>query len=106
MSKKELWRKKKYPLIIFNSTQEAIAGEKILEENKIDCLIIPTPRELSNGCGLSLRIAHASIPITIRTMKEKAMNGTLFLWEESQGIWKPQAEEESSKGYLSTAPEK
>lgn len=40
----------------FISTHHALRAEKTLEQNKIiDFIIVPTPRDISNGCGLSIK---------------------------------------------------
>ena len=47
-------RKKEWKLIItFHTTAEAIAFEKACKEKGMDGRMIPVPRELSAGCGLS-----------------------------------------------------
>ncbi|WP_162007988.1 DUF3343 domain-containing protein [Heliorestis convoluta] len=104
MKKKELWRKKEYPLLTFQSTQEAMAAEKLFEQESIVCLIVPTPRELSEGCGLSLRIDGQSIPKAMEKINARRMNVAIFLWEKSQRTWKKWTLEES-KGYLLTTQE-
>ncbi|RQD68883.1 MAG: DUF3343 domain-containing protein [Tindallia sp. MSAO_Bac2] len=42
-------------LLAFHSTHHAIAGEQILKEKDYPVGIIPTPREITASCGLSLR---------------------------------------------------
>ncbi len=44
-----------YYVIAFDSTHYAIQGEKTLKNNNIDIKIIPTPREITASCGLSIR---------------------------------------------------
>ncbi len=43
-------------LILFSSTNQALAGEKALEEGGIRHAVINTPREFSVSCGIALRI--------------------------------------------------
>lgn len=44
-----------FSLITFDSTHSAIRSEKELM-NKINVRIIPVPREITTGCGLSLKL--------------------------------------------------
>lgn len=43
-----------YGLITFKSTNHAVQGERIFKENKFTFKTIPTPRDVSTSCGLSL----------------------------------------------------
>lgn len=49
-----------YYLITFSNTHSAIAAQKFLT-GKLDFLVMPTLREISNSCGISLKIVNASI---------------------------------------------
>lgn len=42
-------------VVTFESTHHAIKGEKILNENKIENRMIPTPRAITRSCGLSAK---------------------------------------------------
>ncbi|SHH30845.1 DUF3343 domain-containing protein [Tepidibacter thalassicus] len=42
-------------VITFNSTHHAIRFEKILKELNFVITTIPTPREISSSCGLSIK---------------------------------------------------
>lgn len=44
-----------FGVVTFESTHHAIKGEKIFEEHDILFKTIPTPREISLSCGLSIR---------------------------------------------------
>lgn len=44
-----------YYVIAFDSTHYAIQGEKILKNRNIDIKVIPTPREITASCGLSIK---------------------------------------------------
>lgn len=48
-------REEVYYVIAFDSTHYAIQGEKELKNKGIDIKIIPTPREITASCGLSIR---------------------------------------------------
>lgn len=42
-------------VITFDSTHHAIRGEKFLKESGLTIRTIPTPREISASCGLSIK---------------------------------------------------
>lgn len=44
-----------YYLFIFHSTHDAIASKQYLEQ-KIPIMIMPTLREISSSCGISIRV--------------------------------------------------
>jgi hypothetical protein len=46
-------------VILFNSTHQALSGEKALKDAGIKHSVINTPREFSADCGISLRIDPA-----------------------------------------------
>ena len=48
--------KKKYMIITFHTTTEAMAMEKSCNTNGIKGRLIPVPREISTGCGLAWRM--------------------------------------------------
>lgn len=52
---KELFRATNYIVITFISTHHALEAERLLEGN-IEFIVMPTPREISASCGLSLKI--------------------------------------------------
>ncbi|MDR7869804.1 MAG: DUF3343 domain-containing protein [Tissierellaceae bacterium] len=43
-----------YGLITFKSTNYALQGEQVFKENNFVFKTIPTPRDVSTSCGLSL----------------------------------------------------
>lgn len=43
-------------IFVFESTHQALAGEKALKEAGIRHAVINTPREFSSNCGISLRV--------------------------------------------------
>ncbi|BEP30416.1 DUF3343 domain-containing protein [Helicovermis profundi] len=51
---------KEFYIIAFNSTHKAIKTEKNLKE-LISVELIPTPREISANCGLSLRFKENNL---------------------------------------------
>ena len=58
-----------YGLITFKSTQFALQGESVFKEEKISFKTIPTPREVSHSCGLSLLFAIDDVDL-VKTLIE------------------------------------
>ncbi|MBQ3404492.1 MAG: DUF3343 domain-containing protein [Oscillospiraceae bacterium] len=44
-----------YSLAAFSDTSTASMAQRILRENGCKCVFMPTPRDISADCGLSLR---------------------------------------------------
>ncbi|WP_077369305.1 DUF3343 domain-containing protein [Anaerosalibacter sp. Marseille-P3206] len=44
-----------YGVLTFESTHHAISGEKVFKEAGLKFKTIPTPREITSSCGLSIR---------------------------------------------------
>lgn len=48
--------KKKYAVISFHTTTEAMSFEKKCMDNQVPGRLIPIPREITAGCGLAWRV--------------------------------------------------
>ena len=66
-----------YYLITFSNTHSAIAAQKFLT-GKLDFLVMPTLREISNSCGISLKIANASIETIEEQMRLFDTNHSMY----------------------------
>lgn len=44
-----------YGVVLFHTTTSALRAEKVLKNAGLEVKLIPTPRELSSDCGISLR---------------------------------------------------
>lgn len=53
-------------IISFNSTHHAIESEKILGSKNIKFTTIPTPREISASCGISIRFLEDDLEDIIK----------------------------------------
>jgi hypothetical protein len=58
-------------IILFNSTHQALSGEKALRQAGINHAVINTPREFSVDCGISLRIEPGLKENAVKTLDEK-----------------------------------
>jgi len=48
-------------LIAFDSTQQALRAEMLLEYAEVDIDICPTPKEITAGCALSIHFPNSAI---------------------------------------------
>lgn len=48
-------------LIAFDSTQQALRAEMLLEYADIEIDLFPTPKEITAGCALSIQFPEASL---------------------------------------------
>ncbi|AFS79849.1 hypothetical protein DUF3343 [Gottschalkia acidurici 9a] len=51
----------KFFVISFNSTHHAIKGEKLFKEHNLNIKMMPTPREITASCGLSIRFEEEDL---------------------------------------------
>ena len=62
--------KKRYRILTFHTTTEAMAMEKRCEENGIPGRLIPIPREITAGCGLAWRMTGEEYLLYEQKIKE------------------------------------
>lgn len=65
--------KKKYMVLSFHSTTEAISFEKQCIQDQIPGRLIPIPREITAGCGLAWRIPVEEYPSCRQMIQERQM---------------------------------
>lgn len=56
-----LMKAEKYCLFTFNTTSHALKAEKVLKSLEAEFLIVPTLREISSSCGLSVKLSLENI---------------------------------------------
>ena len=44
-------------IVSFNSTHHAIRSEKLFGENSLKVMALPTPREITASCGISIKFS-------------------------------------------------
>jgi hypothetical protein len=59
-----------YSVILFHSSSHALRAERVLQEAGIPTKMIPTPRQLSSDCGMSLRFDRADEEQVARALAE------------------------------------
>lgn len=80
-------RTEEFGVITFQSTHHAIKGESIIKEMEIPFKTIPTPREITLSCGLSIRFDLKDLDEIIKAMEEKqlAIKG-IYRYTREEGI--------------------
>lgn len=64
-------QKRKYVVLTFRTTSQAMAMEKFCMENGVGGRMIPVPREISAGCGLAWRMEPAEYSAFQQNYPEK-----------------------------------
>lgn len=54
-------KEEKFYVVSFDSTHHAIKGEKILKDSGYNIRVIPTPREVTASCGLSIKFEEKDL---------------------------------------------
>lgn len=57
-------------IVAFNSTHHAIRTDKVLNEKDIKVTTLPTPREISSSCGISVRFLESDMDTVINSLEE------------------------------------
>lgn len=58
-------------VIVFDSTQQALRAEMLLEYAEIDIDIRPTPKQITAGCALSIEFPHFDLERVQQIIKEE-----------------------------------
>lgn len=51
----------KFYVVSFDSTHHAIRADKLFKEHNLNVRMMPTPREITASCGLSIRFEEADL---------------------------------------------
>ena len=57
-------------IVAFNSTHHAIRTDKVLNEKDLKVTTLPTPREISSSCGISVRFLKEDMDVVVESLKE------------------------------------
>lgn len=79
----------KFGVITFKSTHHALRGESIFKKEKIGFRMIPTPREVTHSCGLSIKFQTEDIAQVKDIVKENKI--------EIDGVFKIIKKDKTSK---------
>lgn len=69
-----------FALITFSSTSHALKAEKILKAREAEFLLIPTLREISSSCGLSVKFRRDRLPDFYHELKSHQINMEGIYW--------------------------
>ena len=58
-------------LIAFDSTQQALRAEMLLEYAEIEIDIFPTPKEITAGCAISIQFYQSALEEVQKIVKEQ-----------------------------------
>ncbi|WP_019914544.1 DUF3343 domain-containing protein [Paenibacillus sp. HW567] len=82
-------------LIAFDSTQQALRAEMLLEYAEIEIDIFPTPKEITAGCAMSIQFPSGALEevrkiieeqnVEIRGIYGKSADGGYLLVGEEEG---------------------
>lgn len=60
-------------IVSFSSTHHAIRTDKIFAEKGIKCTTLPTPREITASCGISIRFSYEDIDAVTNLLEENSI---------------------------------
>lgn len=58
-------------VIAFDSTQQALRAEMLLEYAEIEIDICPTPKEITAGCALSIQFPYDALEQTLQIIEQE-----------------------------------
>lgn len=75
-------KSEKFLLLVSDSTHYVMKLEKILQNFQICCRIIPLPREISAGCGLSIRVELSDKEVIEKILEDNSIKVNEYLVEK------------------------
>lgn len=72
-------------LIAFDSTQQALRAEMLLEYANIEIDICPTPKQITAGCALSIEFPGDRLEDVKRIITEEAVEIRGIYWKSNDG---------------------
>lgn len=61
-------------VVTFTSTSAALKGEKVMKKTGPPFVIMPTPREISTSCGLSIKVRPQDIEFCFQELKKSGVD--------------------------------
>ena len=58
-------------LIAFDSTQQALRAEMLLDYAEIDIDLYPTPKEITAGCALAIQFPDEALPVVKQIIEQE-----------------------------------
>lgn len=75
----------KFLIVSFNSTHDAIKSESVMAKAELKARLIPTPPEISAGCGLSLRAEEKDKDCVVELLKGNVTPDGLYIMTRENG---------------------
>jgi len=76
----------KFYILTFENTHNAINGEKVLKENNVKAIVMPTPTFISKSCGISLRLAEEEVEKVKPLMAEEKIKVKAAILKEGSSF--------------------
>lgn len=67
-------KEKEFGVITFKSVNHAMKGESIFSKENIDFRTIPTPREITHSCGISIKFDLKDIDLATNIVGENQLD--------------------------------
>jgi hypothetical protein len=70
----------KTAILLFESVHKVLKAEQVLITNQILHEIIPTPRDVSSSCGISIRVNIAMVDVNMvhSLLQQNGIEGRIF----------------------------
>lgn len=72
-------------LIAFDSTQQALRAEMLLEYADVEIDICPTPKEITAGCALSIEFQGAQLETVRQVISSEKVEIRGLFWKKKDG---------------------
>ena len=67
-------------ILVFETTHNALNAEQLLLHNNITIELLPTPREISASCGISIKVGAESL-LEVRDLMDSGALRVLAVYE-------------------------
>ncbi|USB33255.1 DUF3343 domain-containing protein [Paenibacillus sp. YPG26] len=72
-------------VMAFDSTQQALRAEMLLEYAEVEMDLFPTPKEITAGCALSIQFEPGSLPVVKDIIRSERVEIRGIYSKEMQG---------------------
>lgn len=74
-------------LLAFDSTQQALRAEMLLEYAEIEIDIFPTPKEITAGCAMSIQFFRRDLEAVERVVTEQSVELRGIYYKDKEGSY-------------------
>lgn len=75
MDNNNIYRSRRFGVITFDTTSQALKAEKMLQATNHTFVMIPTPREISASCGLAVK----TYPDDVKQIKNELLGADVVI---------------------------